>query len=89
MNPYPTHLPRSFGITLLRPHLRPVEYRRVFDAACPDILHLEYRELKADGTPHNDNWFPVNDAAFLFMQRIEGGTNVLDTLTKWTPPPVA
>lgn len=86
MSPYPTHLPRSPGITLLRPHLRPVEYRRVFDAVCPDVLHLEYRELKADNTPHNDDWFPVSDAALLFMQRIEGGTNVLDTLKRWTPP---
>jgi hypothetical protein len=33
------------------------------------VLHLEHRELKPDGTPHDDRWYRVTDAYLLWMQQ--------------------
>jgi hypothetical protein len=43
---------------------RLVEYRRGRHA-CPDILHLEARVLRPDGSPYNDRWYPVSDQGLL------------------------
>ena len=26
---------------------------------------IEHRELKPDGTPHNESWYPISDAAWV------------------------
>lgn len=42
-----------------------VEYRRSpYD---PGILHFEHRELRSDGTPHDDRWWPCNDKTLLYL----------------------
>lgn len=53
-----------------------VEYRR--RPYHPTILFLEHRELRTDGTPYDERWYPVSDAHLLGLQR--QGSVALDLL---------
>lgn len=49
------------------------------------ILFLEARELKRDGTPHDDKWYPVSDSLLLGLQ--EAGSDIVGALASanyWT-----
>lgn len=61
------------------PDGRFVEYRR--GSYDPVVLHLEHRELRPGGTPHNDQWYPVTDVGLLLLQRA-GGTNLIDQFAR-------
>lgn len=59
-----------------------IEYRR--NPYDPGILNLEARGLKPDGTPYADEWFPITDETFAFLQRTEAGRDLIDRL--WQSP---
>jgi hypothetical protein len=53
-----------------------VEYRRhPYD---PDILHLQGRVLRPDGTPYDDGWYRTSDAELLRLQL--AGSDVVELL---------
>lgn len=53
-----------------------LEYRRhPYD---PEILHLQGRVLRPDGTPYDDQWFRVTDAELLWLQRT--GSDIVEIL---------
>lgn len=53
-----------------------VEYRRY--PYEPDILHMEGRVLRPDGTPHDEQWFRVTDVELLWLQRT--GSDIVELL---------
>jgi hypothetical protein len=51
------------------PDGRIAEYRR--HPRDPVVLHIQARVLKPDGTPYDDQWYPINDAELLRLNRFE------------------
>lgn len=66
------------------PSRPPVEYRRRFGR--PSILDLENRELKADGTPHSDEWFTVTDLHLRNLQYLDEGREVVNFFARMADP---
>lgn len=59
-----------------------IEYRRRADSG-NEILHLEHREMRPDGTPHDDRWYTVTDSHLLWMQchgHADQGRDIVDNL---------
>lgn len=51
---------------LERPDGVKIEYRRF--PWHDTVLHMEHRELRRDGTPHDDTWYRVTDSHLLWIQ---------------------
>ena len=59
-----------------------IEYRRAAEGG-DIVLNLEHRELKPDGTPHDDQWYSVSDSHLLWMQHhghADQGIRIIDAL---------
>lgn len=72
----PANRTYSESRTLVRKGRNPVEYRRAFGR--PQILDLEHRELKADGTANGDEWFTVSDTHLRDLHRTDDGRPVVE-----------
>lgn len=60
---------------------RKIEYRRLRIRPC--ILDLECRELRRDGHPYNEQWYPVSDAHLLSLNHT--ASDVLEFLDPRCP----
>lgn len=59
------------------------EYRRYpYD---PNVLFLECRLLKLDGTPHDNRWYPVSDAHLTDIQWFAEGREIVKRLSQLGP----
>lgn len=59
---------------------RKIEYRRA--TQFPSVIILEHRELRPDGTPHDDRWYRVSDAHFADLSV---GSDIIQRLTTTRP----
>ena len=67
-------------MTLIHEHPdgRKTEFRRVRYVGREDAIDLQCRELRRDGFPYSEEWFPVSDWLLLRMQEI--GSDIIQTL---------
>lgn len=54
-----------------------IEFRRVFKRR--GIIDLEQRQLKNDGNPSGEDWYPVTDLQMLNMQ--QNGSDIIQILS--------